>query len=699
MSLEKFFSPRSVAIVGASREKGKVGYEILTSMVKGGYQGAIYPVNAKAAEVEGLPCFASLTAIGKTVDLVIIVIPAKFVVGVMKECATLAIKSVVIITAGFKETGEAGKALELEVAAIARQNGIRVVGPNCLGVISTNTRLNGSFGGDLPVQGGIGYMSQSGALMAAILDMANAHKIGFSNLVSFGNKCDVNELDMIKAFGDDSRTTVIAGYLENIIDGHAFAKAAEKVSRHKPILLMKSGGTAAGAKAASSHTGSLAGGDTVYECLFKKAGIVRCHSIKAQFDFAQAFAYQPLPPGSRVVVVTNAGGPGIMAADAIEREGLSFAKLTDETMKKLASRLPPAANVTNPVDVLGDALADRYEFAIDTVLDDPGVDIVLVLLTPQAMTQATQTAQAMAHVIKSKKIKKPLLACFMGASKVAEGLTILRENCIPQYESPETAVKAIKVFAEYAAWRREPHQTVTPIKADKAAARAVIQAHLDKGLREIGETEAKKVLAAYGFLTPKSAIAMSAEEAAAAAAAIGFPVVMKINSPDISHKSDVGGVKVNLATAQAVSDAYTTMMTQIPLKMPAAKLEGVSIQEMCKRSQEIILGVTRDKMGAMLMFGLGGILVEVLKDVTFAMAPLSEKEALAMIESTRTCKILKGVRGQPGVDMDALVQALLRLSQLVTDFPEIKELDINPFMVGLPGQTSVAVDGRMSVEK
>jgi acetyltransferase len=492
---------------------------------------------------------------------------------------------------------------------------------------------------------------------------------------------------------------VIAGYLENIIDGHAFAKAAEKVSRHKPILLMKSGGTAAGAKAASSHTGSLAGGDTVYECLFKKAGIVRCHSIKAQFDFAQAFAYQPLPPGSRVVVVTNAGGPGIMAADAIEREGLSFAKLTDETMKKLASRLPPAANVMNPVDVLGDALADRYEFAIDTVLDDPGVDIVLVLLTPQAMTQATQTAQAMVNTVHSKKIKKPILACFMGASKVAEGLTILREDSIPQYESPETAVKAIKVFAEYAAWRREPHQAVTPIKADKAAARAVIQAHLDKGLREIGETEAKKVLAAYGFITPKSAIAMSAEEAAAAAAAIGFPVVMKINSPDISHKSDVGGVKVNLASAQAVSDAYTTMMTQIPLKMPAAKLEGVSIQEMCKRSQEIILGVTRDKMGAMLMFGLGGILVEVLKDVTFAMAPLSEKEALHMIESTRTCKILKGVRGQPGVDMDALVQALLRLSQLVTDFPEIKELDINPFMVGLPGQTSVAVDGRMSVEK
>jgi acetyltransferase len=698
MSLEQFFTPKSVAIIGASREKGKVGYEILASMVRGGFQGAIYPVNAKATEVEGLPCFPSLKAIGKPVDLAIVVIPAKFVVGIMNECVELGIRSVVIITAGFKETGDAGKAIELEVAAIAKKNGIRVVGPNCLGVMCTRSKLNGSFGGDLPVEGGIGYMSQSGALMAAILDMANAQKIGFSKLVSFGNKCDINELDMIKALGNDASTTVIAGYLENIIDGQAFTVAAEEVSRRKPILLMKSGGTSAGAKAASSHTGSLAGGDTVYNCLFQRTGIVRCPSIKAQFDFAQAFACQPLPKGSRVVVVTNAGGPGIMAADAIEREDLSFAKLTDETMKKLAPRLPPAANITNPVDVLGDALADRYEFALDTVLDDPGVDIALVLLTPQAMTQATETAQAMARINKAKP-GKPVMACFMGAAKLAEGLAILRDNNIPQYESPENAVKAIKVFADYAAWRREPPRVIKPLKADKAAARAILQAHLDKGLREVGETEAKKVLEAYGFVVPKSALANSADEAAAAAAAIGFPVVMKINSPDISHKSDVGGVKVNLADAKAVRDAYTGMMTQIPQKMPKAKLEGVSIQEMCKRSHEIIMGVNRDKMGAMIMFGLGGILVEVLKDVTFALAPLSEHDARHMVESTRTYKILQGVRGQPGADLDAVVQALLRLSQLVSDFPEIKELDINPFMAGQSGQVSVAVDARISVEK
>jgi len=326
------------------------------------------------------------------------------------------------------------------------------------------------------------------------------------------------------------------------------------------------------------------------------------------------------------------------------------------------------------------------------------VDIVLVLLTPQAMKQATETAQAMAEILKRKR-QKPVLACFMGAVKVAEGQQILRASCIPQYDSPENAVKAIKVFADYAAWRREPPRSIAPLPVDKAAANAVIQAHLDKGLREIGETEAKKVLQAYGFLTPKAGLAASAEAAVRLAQSIGFPVVMKIHSPDISHKSDVGGVKVNLADARAVTEAYTAMMTQIPQKLPKARLEGVSIQEMCRRSQEVILGVTRDKMGAMLMFGLGGILVEVLKDVTFALAPLTEADARRMIESTRTVRILKGVRGQPAVDLDAIVQALLRLSQLVTDFPAIKELDINPFTVGLPGQTSIAVDARISVER
>ncbi len=697
MSLDKFFNPSSVAILGASREKGKVGYEILANIVRGGYKGVIYPVNAKAEKIEGIPCYPSLKAIGQPIDLVIIVIPARFVVAAMQECAEIGVRAVIIISAGFKETGPAGKELEDQIVAIAHQHGIRVIGPNCLGVMSTSSRLNASFGGDLPADGGIAYISQSGALMAALLDLAAAQKIGFSKLVSFGNKCDVNELDVIQALEHDPQTTVIAGYLENIINGSAFARIAEGISRRKPILFMKSGGTAAGARAASSHTGSLAGGDTVYQCLFERTGIVRCPSIQHQFDYAQAFATQPLPPGHRVVVVTNAGGPGIMAADAIEREGLVFAKLAEPTMKALASALPPAANVTNPVDVLGDALADRYEFALNTVLDDPGVDIVLILLTPQAMTQCAATAEAIIRIQKLKP-QKPLFACFMGAAKIAASIQVLRQGGIPQYGSPESAVKAIKAFADYAAWRRQPLRVIPTLPANREAARAILKSHLDRGFTEIGETEAKKLLEAYGFLTPKSAFAKTAEEAVAAAQSIGFPVVMKIVSPDISHKSDVGGVKVGLPNAAAVRTAFQTMLTDIPKLRPQARLEGVSIQEMCSRTQEVILGCNRDRLGALLMFGLGGIMVEVLRDVTFSLAPITETEARRMIEKTRSYRVLQGVRGKPGVDIEAIVRALLQLSQLITDLPEIRELDINPFAVGLPGQTSIAVDARISLQ-
>ena len=697
MSFEKFFNPRSLAIIGASREKGKVGYEILKNLIQGGYPGRIYPVNPKAALIEGLKSYPDVTSIEETPDLAIIVIPAKFVPAAMQDCVAKGIKAVVIITAGFKETGEEGKKLEEEVIRIAKTGGVRVIGPNCLGVMVPSSKLNGSFGGDLPVPGGISFISQSGALMAAILDMANANGIGFSKLVSIGNKADVSELDLIKALGSDAQTHVITGYLENIVEGAAFVQEAEQISREKPILLMKSGGTAAGARAASSHTGSLAGGEAVYEAAFERAGIIRCRSIKNQFDFAQAMAYQPLPKGPRVVVVTNAGGPGIMAADAIEREGLTFAQLSDDTKRKLAARLPAAANIHNPVDVLGDALADRYEFAIDTVLDDPNVDTVLVLLTPQAMTQCPETAAAMVRVSKAKPGKQ-MLACFMGAMKIADALRVLREGRIPQYDSPESAARTIKVIADYVVWRNKPPRVIKRFRVEQGAAAQVIDEYLRASNREIGEADAKRVMEAYGFTTPKAAMAATADEAIRAAQRIGFPVVMKIVSPEILHKSDVGGVKLGLGTAEQVAEAFTTMMREIPKKKPGAKLVGVSIQETCKRGQEVILGMSRDpRFGPMIMFGLGGILVEVLKDVSFALAPLTEEDARQMMARTRTYAILKGVRGQPGVDLDLLAEALLRVSQLVTDFPQIQELDVNPFVVGPAGQTPVAVDARMSV--
>ena len=699
MSLESFFNPKSVAVVGASRQRGKVGYEILANMIEAGYEGQIYPVNPKTDTIEGLKCYPDIKSIGKTPDLVIIIIPAKFVPEIMQQCAKVGVKSVIIITAGFKEVGEEGRELEKQIVQIARRAGIRIIGPNCLGIIAPANKLNASFGGDLPTEGVIGYISQSGALLAAILDMANANSIGFSKLVSIGNKADVDELDLIKALGEDDDTKVIAGYLESITDGNAFVNQAERISHDKPILLMKSGGTQAGAQAASSHTGSLAGTETAYEAVFERAGIIRCNSIKEQFDYAQAFAYQPLPAGPKVAVITNAGGPGIMAADAIERVGLEFAELDEETKKTLASKLPPAANLNNPVDVLGDALADRYEFALDVVLGDKNVNIVLVLLTPQAMTESAATAEALVK-LSDGKYNKPILACFMGAEKVRDGLKILRQGRIPQYDAPESAVSTIKAMADYVRWRTRPKRVVKLFPVNRRKVENIIDRHLRKGLREIGETEAKEILEAYGFVTPKGSVAATAEQAANIAQQLGFPVVLKIWSPDILHKSDVGGVQIGINDVKEVKDAFDLMMYRIPKKLPEAEILGVLVQEMCGGGKEVILGMNRDPhFGPLMMFGMGGIMVEVLKDVSFYLAPLTAEEAKQMLINTRTYHILKGVRGQEGVDIETIAEGLQRLSQLVTEFPQIQEMDINPYIVGPPGTMPIAVDARMSVEE
>ncbi|MBM4024913.1 MAG: CoA-binding protein, partial [Planctomycetes bacterium] len=593
MSLQSFFHPKSVAVIGASRQKGKVGFEMLTNLIAGGYRGKIFPVNPKSEEIEGLKCYPDLASIGETPDLVIIIVPAPFVPAVLEECGRIRVKSAIIITAGFKEVGPEGKKLEEEVVKIAKRAGIRFIGPNCLGLIAPSHRLNASFGGDLPVPGSIGYISQSGALLAAILDLANANGIGFSSLVSIGNKADIDELDIIKAFGAQKETKVIAGYLESITDGDGFVREAEDISNRKPILLMKSGSTAAGAKAASSHTGSLAGGEVAYESAFHRAGVIRCNSIKEQFDFAQAFANQPLPQGPSVAVITNAGGPGIMAADAIEEQGLTFAKLADETIQKLARNLPAAANTRNPVDVLGDALADRYEFALNVVLDDPNVNSALVLLTPQAMTQSKETAEAVVRIAKKKG--QPVLACFLGAVKVDEGVQVLRHGNVPQYDSPESAVATLKVMVDYVRWRNRPKRVVRLFSVNRRKVESIVERHLRQGQLDIGEAEAKDIIEAYGFATPKGSIATTADQAANIAQQLGYPVVLKIWSPDILHKSDVGGVKVGLKSEQEVKDAFDLMMYRIPKKRPDANILGVLVQEMVRTSgKEVIIGMHRD---------------------------------------------------------------------------------------------------------
>lgn len=693
-----FFKPESIAVVGASRQKGKVGYEILKNLLDE-YEGKVFPLNPKADSIEGIKCFADLKSIGEVPELVIIVVPAKLVPNIMEECSRVGVKFVIIITAGFKEVGGQGKKLEEKVKGIAKRSGIRVIGPNCLGVIVPQNKLNASFGGKMPLDGSIGYISQSGALLAATLDTANELGIGFSKLVSIGNKADVNELDLIRAFGQDKDSKVIAGYLESISDGNSFVREAERISHSKPILLIKSGSSEAGAKAASSHTGSLAGGEVAYESAFARAGVIRCNSIKQQFDYARAFADQPLPKGKRIAVITNAGGPGIMAADAIEEQQLTFAEFMETTISKLKENLPPAANIYNPVDILGDGLADRYEFALNIVLDDDNVDAVIVLLTPQAMTEPKATAKALAEVSRQKP-HKPVFCSFLGAEKVREGIEILRQAGIPQYDSPESAVNVLKVTSDYARWRSRPERVVKLFAVNRRKVENIIERHLRRGSRDIGETDSKEILEAYGFKTPEGSIARNPEQAANIAEQIGFPVVLKIWSSEIVHKSDVGGVKIGLNTSEEVRDAFDLMMYRIPKKVPEADILGVLVEKMYRTGKEVILGMNRDpSFGPLMMFGMGGIMVEALKDVSFYLAPLTADEAKQMLMKTKTYKMLKGVRGEEGVDIDAIAEGLQRLSQLVTEFPQIQELDINPYVVGPEGTTPIAVDARISVEK
>ncbi len=699
MSLESFFSPASVAVIGASRTPGKVGYEIVTNLRDGGYQGAIYPVNPKAPDIDGITCYADLGSLPDRPDLAVVTVPAPVVIEAIRQCANAGVKAVIIITAGFKEVGEEGAAIEREIVELARRNHMRLLGPNCLGVIAPSSKLNASFGDAMPGVGGIGYVSQSGALLAAILDMSLRSGIGFSKLVSIGNKADIDELDIIRALGRDPDTHVIAGYLESIGNGNEFVREAEQISHHTPIVLLKAGATEAGAKAASSHTGSMVGSEAVYESAFRRAGVIRCASVTQQFDMAQAFAYQPLPSGSSVAVITNAGGAGILAADAIERAGLTFAKLEQATIDKLGEKLPSAANIHNPIDVLGDALADRYEFALDVALADPNVDAALVLLTPQAMTQSKNTAEAIVAVSK-RHGDKPVLAAFMGADTVADANTVLRAGKVPPYACPEDAIVALRAMVDHVNWRNRPQRVVKMFPVNRHRVERIVDRHLRRGEREIGEMEAKEILEAYGFRTPRGSIATTADQAASIADQIGYPIVMKIWSPDILHKSDCGGVRVGLNDPQEVRDAFDLMMYRIPQKQPDADILGVLVQEMVRTGQEVILGMQRDpQFGPLMMFGMGGIFVEVLKDVSFYLAPLTADEARQMLTSTRTWNMLKGARGREGVDIDSVAEALQRLSQLVTEFPQIQEMDINPFVVGPPGFSPIAVDARISVEK
>ncbi len=694
--LQLFFRPRGIAVIGASREEGKVGFSVLDNLVKFGFAGGIYPVNPKADAILGLPCLPDVAAITSPVDLAIIIVPPPAVAPAVEACAARGIRAAVVISAGFKEVGGEGARLERDLRARARAAGVRLIGPNCVGILDTASRLNATFAAGMPPRGAIGFFSQSGALCTAILDWAIGNEVGFSKFISLGNKADLTEVEWLEALADDPETRVILGYIEGVEDGARFLEAARRATAVKPVIIMKSGGTPAGARAASSHTGTLAGSDRAYEAVFRQAGILRARTTQALFDLARAFAMQPLPRGPRLGILTNAGGPGIIAADAAERSRAVLAQLTPETVARLREVLPPTAAVYNPVDVIGDAKEDRYRAGMEILASDRNVDGVLALSTPQAMTDMAGYAEVVADV--AEKAGKPVLAAFMGEAHLAGALKVFRGRGIPSYPFPEQAVRAFEAMADRAAWLTRSPAPPQAIAADRDSVRAALAAAHAAGRTTLADAEARGVMEAYGFATPRSVLARDSYEAAQAADAMGYPVVLKIASPDILHKTDVGGVRAGLRDAGQVALAFGQIVANARRFMPQAQIHGVIVQAMVTGARETILGMSRDPhFGPLLMFGLGGIYVEVLKDVAFRIAPIGPDDAREMTGEIRTAGLLKGARGEPPADVEAIVEGLLRLSQLVTDFPEIHELDINPLMVLPAGQGAVAIDARIAL--
>ncbi|MBN1310499.1 MAG: acetate--CoA ligase family protein [Anaerolineae bacterium] len=694
--LDKFFNPQSVAVIGASREPGKLGRAVVDNLIECGYTDDhnVYPINPKAGEILGIKAYSSVLDISDPIDLAIVVIPYQYVPGALRECGKKGIPAVVIITAGFREAGHEGLLREQEIIQIAKEFNIRIIGPNCLGIIDTFTPLNASFAAGTPPQGPMNFTSQSGALGTAVLDWAIAGRLGFSKFVSLGNKADINEIDLFRHWAEDPHCNVIMAYIEGVPDGQQFMEAAREIGKKKPIVAVKSGVTQSGSRAVSSHTGSLAGSEQAYSAAFKQAGIVRADTMEEMFDFSLAFAYQPPLPGDRIAVITNAGGPGILATDAIERCGLSLAKLDNETIQTLTSYLPDAASAANPVDVLGDAMADRYEFALEQVAKDPNVDGMLVILTPQAMTNIKGTAEAIAAL--SDQLDRPILTSFMGEARANEGIDILTKRGVPNYSFPERAVSAFKAMSLYRKAKALPLPQYKKFKVDQKAVQAVFDKARSEDRVSIGDFEAREILTAYGLSIPGAELADTADKAVEIANDIGYPVVLKIASPDILHKTDVGGVKVGLSNAQDVRDAFDLIVYRAQRYVPNARIWGCVVQQMVQQGLEVLVGMNRDpQFGPLVTFALGGIYVEILKDATFRIAPFAPDEAQQMLGELRARALLDGVRGKPPVDKEAIVDTLLRIGQLVTDFPEIVELDINPLMVFEQSQGAAAIDMRL----
>lgn len=700
-NLEAIFRPNRVAVIGASNSPNSVGGTLWRNLTTNGFQGDVFPINLKHDSVQGARAFTSIKQVPRVPDLAVICVPAPTVPQVVRECGEAGVRGVIIISAGFREVGAAGRELEESVWREAgRFDGMRIVGPNCLGVIAPSLRLSASFAAGMPQPGRVALLSQSGALCTAILDWALEQQIGFSAFVSAGNMLDVSMADLIDYFAADPQTESLILYIESLSQSREFLSAARAFARQKPIVAYKAGRFAESAQAAASHTGALAGVDALYEAAFRRAGIERVFSVDDMFDCAELLARQRPPRGPRLAIVTNAGGPGVMATDVLMEQRGQLAKLSAATRERLNQALPPHWSHNNPVDVLGDATPERYAIALEAVLADESVDAALVVLTPQAMTEPTGIAQLVASI--ANPHRKPLLAAWMGGAMVREGHQVLHKSAIPTYASPEQAVRAFMHLVSYASRRELLQETPRDVRINWPRNRTAIrQEFLDRLSNQtpssfLSEDDSKALLAEYGIPVSQPIAASTADEATAVATRIGFPVVMKIRSPDITHKTDVGGVVLDLANEADVRSAFGTMLNSVKSARPDATIEGVTLQPMitAARGVELLVGAKQDPVfGSVLLVGAGGILAELLQDRALELPPLNERLARRMLKSLRCFPLLQGFRGRPGVDVDQLIEVLIRFSYLVADWPELSEIDINPLLVS--SDRLIALDARM----
>jgi acetyltransferase len=695
-ALDAIFAPKSVAVIGASETPGSVGRTIVWNLISSTFGGTIYPVNPKRASILGIKAYPNLSAVPEVVDLIVVVTPAPTVPGIIKEAVDLGVKSAIIISAGFKETGPEGVELERQILEHAHRGGMRIIGPNCLGVMSPITGLNATFASTIARPGSVGFISQSGALLTAILDWSLRENVGFSSFVSIGSMLDVDWSDLIYYLGDDPHTKSIVIYMETIGNARAFLSAAREVALTKPIIVIKPGRTEGAAKAAASHTGSLTGSDEVLEVAFRRSGVLRVNSIAELFYMAEVLGKQPRPKGKRLTILTNAGGPGVLATDALITNGGELAKLSPETMEAFNNLLPAAWSHNNPVDILGDASPERYAKALEIAAKDPESDGILVILTPQAMTDPTKTAEELKPYAES--LGKPVIATWMGGNDVAPGEAILNKANVPTFPYPDTAARVFDYMATYSENLHLLYETPMPVdegELNRECADDIIRAARESGRTILTEFESKRLLSCYGIPTVETRIAKTQEEAVEAADSIRYPVVLKLHSETITHKTDVGGVQLNLADAEAVRDAYTAIQTSVAQKVGAEHFLGVTVQPMAKiEGYELILGSSIDpQFGPVLLFGLGGQLVEVFKDRALGLPPLTTTRARRMMERTKIYTALKGVRGRDPVDLAGLERLLVRFAQLVTEQRWIKELDINPLIAS--SEKLMALDARV----